>query len=100
MSSFEVLVNATVTKLCLECVNPGGFHDPFTQWQLPQGNGTVTLSNNDTLGDLEVLQGFLTVINPYSRLKNNNFFTLCTGFEISYIVLIYSTGTDSSVTIL
>lgn len=92
-----MLIDNITRKLCLQCIDSSGIHDPFTTWQVTEGNNTLSLSNSvNIVGQLEVLQGYLEIVNPYSRLTDNKFSVVCDGVEFTYIRGIYSSGKNNT----
>lgn len=89
----EILVDNSTARLCLQCLDFNEQYDTMTEWTvLYHGRITVVNNNGNMSGRVQVENGYVIFVEPYTQLVNNSFFTYCVGRNMFYKIDVYSTS--------
>ena len=83
-SRFQALVNRSISRTCLRCVDGNMMSDSSTVWDTP--NGTVRASSNPAPGLFELVDGVLVLLDPMQLLEDgdNSYEVACQGGTFEY----------------
>ena len=66
-----VLVNRSISRTCLQCVDEGMQSYSGTVWVLPRGR-TLSSTSNPSPEELQLLNGMLVLLHPMQLLVDGN----------------------------
>ena len=69
-SRFQALVNRSISRTCLRCVDGNMMADSSTLWDTP--DGTVRASSNPAPGLFELVDGVLVLLDPMQLLEDGD----------------------------
>ena len=77
-SRFQALVNRSISRTCLRCVDGSMMSSSSTQWDTP--NGRVAASSNPAPDQFELVDGVLVLLDPMQLLEDgdNSYEVSCT----------------------
>ena len=83
-SRFQALVNRSISRTCLRCVDGNMMTDSSTLWDTP--GGTVSPTGNPAPDQLELVDGVLVLLDPMQLLEDgdNSYEVVCTAGTFEY----------------
>ena len=83
-SRFQALVNRSISRTCLRCVDGNMMTDSSTLWATP--NGTVSPTGNPAPELFELVDGVLVLLDPMQLLEDgdNSYEVTCTAGTFEY----------------
>ena len=92
-SHFQALVNRSISRTCLRCVDGNMMTDSSTLWDTP--GGTVSPTGNPAPDQLELVDGVLVLLDSMQLLEDgdNSYEVTCIGVTFEYSrIEIYSSS--------
>ena len=92
-SRFQALVNRSISRTCLRCVDGNMMSDSSTVWDIL--NGIVSTSSNPAPDQFELVDGVLVLLDSMQLLEDgdNSYEVTCIGVTFEYSrIEIYSSS--------
>ena len=92
-SHFQALVNRSISRTCLRCVDGNMVTDSSTLWDTP--DGVISPNGNPAPELFELVDGVLVLLDPMQLLEDgdNSYEVICTAGTFEYRrIEIYSTS--------